>query len=92
MSIQESVARKIITDEDGVEATSWRLRESMRVRELTTTYRLGQMRCLWMLEQQKAWKRKAGFDYIDTAAEMDAQRLRTNLVSEPFFYSKIFNP
>ena len=29
---------------------------------------------------------------IDTAAEMDAQRFRTNLVSEAFFYSKMFNP
>ena len=45
-----------------------------------------------MLEEQKAWKREAGFDYIDTAAEMDARRSRTNLVSEPFFYSKTCNP
>ena len=48
-------------------------------------HRLGQMRRLWMLEGQKAWKREADFDYIDTAAEMDARRSRTNLVSEPFF-------
>ena len=44
-----------------------------------------------MLEEQKAWKREAGFDYIDTAAEMDAQQSRTNLVSEPFFYIKTFS-
>ena len=49
------------------------------------------MRRLRMLEQQKAWKREAGFDRIDTAAEMDAQRFRTKLVSE-HFYSKLFNP
>ena len=44
-----------------------------------------------MLEEQRAWKREAGFEYIDTAAKMDARRSRTNLVSEPFFYSKMFN-
>ena len=49
------------------------------------------MRRLRMLEEQKAWKREAGFDGIDTAAEMDAQRFRTKLVSE-HFYSKLFNP
>ena len=43
-----------------------------------------------MLEKQKVWKGEAGFDHIDTAAEMNAQRFRTNLVSEPF-YSKLFN-
>ena len=45
-----------------------------------------------MLEEQKAWKREAGFDYNDTTAEINARRSRTNLVSEPFFYSKMFNP
>ena len=65
----------------GVESTSWRLRESIRVRELAAMHRLGQMRRLRMLEEQKAWKQEAGFDYIDTATEMDAQRFRTNLVS-----------
>ena len=55
-------------------------------------HRLGQMRRLRMLEEQKAWKREADFDYIDTAAEMDARRSRTNLVSEPFFQSKMSNP
>ena len=51
------------------------------------------MRRLRMLEEQKAWKREAGFDYraIDTASEMNARRSRTNLVPEPFFYSKMFN-
>ena len=44
-----------------------------------------------MLQEQKSWKREAGFDYIDTAAEMDARRSRTNLVPEPFFYSKMSN-
>ena len=50
------------------------------------------MRRLQMLEQRKAWKREAGFDYIDTAAKMDARRSRINLLSEPFFYRKMFNP
>ena len=80
--------RKIVAE---VEATSWRLRESIRVRELAATHQLVQMRHLQMLEEQKAWKREAGFDYIDTSAEMDVQRFRTNLISEPF-YSKMFNP
>ena len=74
--------RRIIAE---VEATSWRLREYIRVTELAAMRRLGQMRRLRMLEEQKAWKREADFDYIDTAAEMDARRSRTNLVSEPFF-------
>ena len=87
MFIDENDIRKIIAE---VQATSWRLRECIRVRELTATHRLGQMRRLRMLEDQKAWKREAGFDHIDTAAEMDAQRFRTNLVSESF-YSKMFN-
>ena len=55
-------------------------------------HRLVQMRRSRMLEEQKAWEREADFDYIDTAAEMNARRSRTNLVSEPLFYSKMFNP
>ena len=49
------------------------------------------MRRLRMLEEQKAWQREGGFDRIETAAEMDAQRFRTSFVSEPF-YSKMCNP
>ena len=89
MSIQESDVRKIIAE---VESTSWRPRGCIRVRELAATHRLGQMRCLRMLEEYKPWKREAGFYNIDTAAEMDARRSRINLVSEPFFYSKMPNP
>ena len=44
-----------------------------------------------MLEEHKAWKREVGFNRIETAAKMDAQRFRTSLVSEPF-YSKMYNP
>ena len=50
------------------------------------------MRRLLLLKKQKVWKREAGFDYIDTVAEMNARRTRTNLVSELFFYRKMFNP
>ena len=75
-----------------VEATSWRLRGKIRVRDLAAMYRLGQLRHLQMLKEKKAWMREAGFDYIETSAEMDARYCRTNLVSEPFFYRKIFNP
>ena len=49
------------------------------------------MRRLRMLKEQKVWKQEAGFDRIDTAVEMDAQRFRTGLDSEPF-YKKLFNP
>ena len=87
MSIDDSDARIIIAE---VQATRWRLRECIRVEELAATHRLGKIRRVRMLEEQKAWKREAGFDHIDTAAEMDAQHFRTNLVSEPF-YSKMFN-
>ena len=90
MSIEKSDVRNVIA-EVLIEATSWRLRECIQVRELAATHRLGQMRRLQMLEEQKAWKQEAGFDRIDTAAEMDAQRFRTSLVSEPF-YNKLFNP
>ena len=89
MTVDESDVKKIIDD---VEAMNWHLRETIRVRELAATHRLEKMRRLRMLEEQKAWKREAGFDYTDTAAEMDARRSRTNLVSESLFYSKIFNP
>ena len=68
MTIDEHDFAKMIAE---VEATSWRLRETIRVRELAATHRLGQMRRLLMLEEQKAWKREFGFDCIETAAEMD---------------------
>ena len=73
-----------------VEATSGRLRETIRVRELAATHRLRQPRLL-MLEEQKAWKRESGFGRIETAAEIDEKRFRTSLVSEPFFYWNMFN-
>ena len=85
--VHESDIRKIIAE---VEATSWRLRETIRDREFAATHRLGQMRRLLIFEKQKTWKRKVGFNLIETATEMDAQRFRTSLVSEPF-YSKMGN-
>ena len=74
-----------------VEATSWRLRECTLVRELATTHRLGRMRRLRMLEEQKAWKREAGFDKIEITAEMNEKRFRIGLDTEPF-YTKLYNP
>ena len=91
MTLDECDVRKIIA-QVLVEGTSWRPRETIQVRELAATYRLGQMRRLRMLEEQNAWKREAGFDYLDTAAEMDARRSRTDPVPEPFFYRNMFNP
>ena len=64
---------------------------NVSVRELAATHRLGRMRRLRMLEEQKAWKREAGCDRIETAAEMDAQRCFRSGLSEPF-YSKLSNP
>ena len=87
---EERDITKMIAKE--VEATSWRLRETIRVRELAVTHRLGQMRRLFMLEEQKTWKQEADFDYIETAAEMDARRSRSNIISETFFYRNMFNP
>ena len=34
----------------------------------------------------------SGIDYIETAAEMDARRSRSNIVSETFFYRNMFIP
>ena len=78
MSIDESDARNI-NDEVLIEAACWRLRGYIRVGELASTHRLGKMRRLRMLEGQRAWKREASFDRIDTAAEVNAQRFRTSL-------------
>ena len=74
-----------------VEATSWRLRECFRVRELAATHRLERMRRLRMLAKHKAWKREAGFDRIEITAEMDAQRFRTGFDLEPL-YMKLYTP
>ena len=91
MTVDGRDVTKMIADE--VEATSWRLRETIRVRELAATHRLGQMRRLLMLEEQKkAWKREFGFDRIETAAEMDEKCFRTSLISESFFYRNMSNP
>ena len=49
------------------------------------------MRRLLMLKEKKTWKREVGFDIIEIAAEMDEQRFRTGLNSEPF-YTKLYNP
>ena len=67
MSIKERNVRKIIAE---IEAISWRLRECIRVRELAVAHRPGQMRRLRMLGEQKAWKREAVFDRIETVAKM----------------------
>ena len=89
MTVDEHVIKKMVGEE--VEATSWHLRETIRVRELAATHRLGQMRRLLMLEEHKTWKQKFGFDRIETAAEMDENRSRTSTkpVPDPLFYRNI---
>ena len=67
------------------EATSWRLRECIRMRELAATHKLEQMRILWMLKKQKAWKRETGFDRIEIIAEMREQHFLTGFGSEPIY-------
>ena len=91
MTVKERDFVKISED---VEATIWRLRETIRVAELAATHRLGKMRRLLMHKKHKAWKREFGFDRIETAAEMDEKRSRTStsLVPDPFFYRNMVIP
>ena len=60
------------------------------MRELAETHRLGRRRRLRMLEEKKAWKREAGFDRIETIAEMREQPFLTDFHSEPL-YTKLYN-
>ena len=54
MTVDECDVRNIIDEVVLIEATSQRLRECIRVRELAATHRLGKMCRLRMLEKQKA--------------------------------------
>ena len=91
MAIKERGFARMSED---VEATIWRLQETVRVTELAATHRLGQMRRLLMHEKHEAWKREFGFDRIETAAEMDEKRSRTSTspVPNPFFYRNMVIP
>ena len=91
MTVKEREFVRIFED---VEATIWRLRETIRVAELAATHRLGQMRRFLMHEKHKAWKRKFGFHRIETAAEIDEKRSRTSTspVPDPFFYQNMVIP
>ena len=71
MIVDEHVIAKRISE--GVVATIWRIQGTIRVRELATTHRLGQMRRLLMHEKHKTWKREFGFDRIETADESGCQ-------------------
>ena len=64
MTIDDHDFAKIITED--VEATIWRIRETVRVGELAATHRLGQLRHLLMHEKHKTWKREFGFDRTKT--------------------------
>ena len=92
MTVDKQTVTKNIAQE--VEATSWRLRDTIQVRELTATHRLGQIRRLLMLEEHKTWKREFGFDRIETAAEMDGNLSRTSTspVPDPFLYRNMVIP
>ena len=78
---------------EDVEATIWRLRETIRVAELAATHHLEQMRRLQMHGKHKTWKREFGFDSIETAAEIDEKRSRTSTNPVPdFFYRNTVIP
>ena len=89
MTVDEHVIAKMIAE---VEATRWRLQETIRDRELAATHKLGQMRRLLMLEEHKAWNREFSFGRTETAAEMDEKRFRTSPVPDLFFYRNMSNP
>ena len=91
MSVNERDFARMSED---IEATIWRLRETIRVAELAGTHRLGQTRRLLMHEKNKAWKREFGFDRIETAAEMDEKRscTSTSPVPDPFCYRNMVIP
>ena len=81
---REQDARKLMRE---IEATCWRLRQFVRVRELAATHRLERMRYLRMLKEQKAWKREADFDRIEIIAEMLEQHFLAGLIRNPFVQS-----
>ena len=91
MTIKERGSARMSED---VEATIWRLRETVRVAELAATHHLGKIRRLLMHEKHKAWKQEFSFDRIETAAEMDEKRFRTNTspVPNPFFCRNMVIP
>ena len=60
------------------------------MRELAATHRLGRMRRLRILEEQKVGKREAGFDRIETMAEMREQHFLAGFHSEPLY--TLYNP
>ena len=88
MPFKKRDARKRIAE---LAATSWRVHEHIRVRELALSHRLERMQCLRMLEEQKAWKREGGFDRIEIIAEMHAQRLHAGFDLKPLC-TGLYNP
>ena len=91
MTVKESDFARMSED---VEATIWRIRETILVGELAATPRLGQMRRLLMHKKHKTWKREFGFDRIETATELDEKRSRnsTSPVPDPLFYQNMVIP
>ena len=85
---REQGAHKMVLE---VEATCWRLRECIRLRLLAATHRLERIHRLRMLEEQKAWRREAGFDRIEIVAEMHVQRFHAGFDLEPL-YAGLHNP
>ena len=55
-------------------ATHGRVPELIRTRELASSYKLEQMRRVWILEKQTAWKREGDFDRIEIITEMCMNR------------------
>ena len=85
MSFKREV-RKMIRE---IEATRWRLRECIWVRELAASQRLERMRRLRMLKEKKVWKREAGFDRTKIIAEMREQHFLADFDPEPLYSNYI---
>ena len=86
--IEERDTRRMVVESA---ATSWNLHERIRVRELAASHRLEQIRRLQMLEEQKAWKKEAGFDLIEIIAETHVQRFHAGFDSDPL-HTRLYNP
>ena len=93
-ALKTTVKKHDLSMIEDVEMAIWRTRETIRVRELAATHRLGQMRRLLMHEEHKTWKREFSFDRVETAAEMDENRYRTSTspVPNPFLYRDMVIP
>ena len=70
------------------------MRKLIRVRELTVSHKLEQMRSVRMLEQRATWMRENGFDRIEVKADRHEETLRhmhAGFDPQPF-YARLHSP